>query len=76
MGIYYYNGCEENYLVGNFVENALCGLTLQYCVNVLEKMTIMDKNKIKKTLNVEEIENAKISDDYIKLTNFIEKVNK
>lgn len=58
------------------MDNTLCGLTLHYCLNGLEKMTIMDKNKIKKTLNFEEIENAKISDDYIMLTNFIDKIKK
>lgn len=76
LGKYFYNGGHDNYLVGKFVENALYGLALHYSKHSLEKMVMMEKNKVKKTLNEEEIESAKLSDEYINLINFLEKMEK
>ena len=76
LGKYFYKGNKERFLIGEFTENALYGLTLHFYKNKLEDMVIMEKNKVQKTLKDHEKEEAKIKDEYIKLINFHEKLNK
>jgi hypothetical protein len=58
-------------LVGKFKDNALHGLTLHYNNNTIEKVVMMEKNKVKKTLNPEEIEDTKLTEEYANIINFL-----
>ena len=71
LGKYYYKGDKDNYLVGNFKENALYGLTLNFINDKMDKLMIMEKNKVKKTLNIQEVEAVKLTKEYSKLLDFL-----
>ncbi len=58
-------------MVGKFKDNALHGLTLHYNNNTIEKVVMMEKNKVKKTLNPEEIEDTKLTEEYANIINFL-----
>jgi hypothetical protein len=58
-------------LVGKFKDNALHGITLHYNNNSIEKVVMMEKNKVKKTLNPEEIEDTKLTEEYTNIINFL-----
>ena len=73
-GKYYYKGDKDNYLVGKFKENALYGITLQFSKEKMEKIVIMEKNKVKKTLNIQEYDEAKSSNEYAELVFFLKKL--
>jgi hypothetical protein len=47
---------------------------LHYNNDTIEKVVIMEKNKVKKTLSPEEIENTKRTDEYKNIVNFLKTI--
>lgn len=58
-------------MVGKFKDNALHGLTLHYNNETMEKVVIMEKNKVIKTMTNQEIEETKITEEYTNIINFL-----
>ncbi len=73
-GIYIIN-IENKKIVGNFIENRMEGLAIQYNGEEIHHLLLMENNKIKKQLNKEEAELYKKSEDYMKLIIFMDEAN-
>ena len=75
----YLVGKEENAgkskLVGKFVENQMEGLAFQYIGNELQKYLFMERNKVRKQLNKEEIAKIKKTEEYMNLMIFIDEAS-
>ena len=72
-GIYHVNN-ENKSIIGKFVDNAINGLAFQYSGKEIEKYMLMNDNKIIKTLDKEEIDKIKTSEEFIQLSIFIDEV--
>ena len=73
LGVYIVDN-EKKRIVGNFIENRMEGLAIQYDGEKIDNLLIMEKNKIKKQLNHEETENKKKSEEFMKLMIFLDEV--
>jgi len=74
LGIYLLDG-ENKCIVGNFCENAINGLALQFNGKTFEKYMRMENNKIVKVIDkVDEIKRLRKTDEFVKIMIFLDEV--